>query len=502
MGSGVSSLPERINDREIKELTAGKMDPAVFEHMKGSDGMITKDQFLSVVNSNMDKKLEEVFLAYCPNGDMDSKTFMKLMKDCELIDKNFQPGDVDVIFQRAKTSSANGKTITFVPFNTSCITAICQKKGMEATAVRALICRREGPSFTGITRTGSIRLHDDQNTFTGQHASRAASEDVSERRGSIERRNSKGELERRSNRDSLERKGSKDLTTIKRRSSKEIDTESKPPPVSSYAGAHVVHPLYIQYCPMGDMDGRTFARMMKDAKIIDGKKFTTTDADLIYQKAKTRANVPGATGAKITFDVFVTMCLVSVADKLGKTTDDVFDILKQHEGPVYTGTVAEPNKFHDDENLYTGTKAQGGPSFDPVKNGLDAQLDRTETVVRKSTSGTVMRRRSIKGMDSLGSAASAAAELALKGAPTPRGNDDFVTKSTPRETVKAPSPAPASSGTRKSNSFAGGVTGARRGSTVMYVAIKFWLCQLVGICMIGCLADSSYHVLSNVAHQQ
>lgn len=47
----------------------------------------------------------------------------------------------------------------------------------------------------------------------------------------------------------------------------------------------------------GQMDGKTFAKLAKDTKLID-KKLTATDIDLIFAKSKTSAE------RKITFQQF------------------------------------------------------------------------------------------------------------------------------------------------------------------------------------------------------
>jgi hypothetical protein len=43
-----------------------------------------------------------------------------------------------------------------------------------------------------------------------------------------------------------------------------------------------------------------------------------------------------------------------IAEKKGCSVDDIIAKLRQTDGPALNGTQAEPNKFHDDKNLYTG----------------------------------------------------------------------------------------------------------------------------------------------------
>ena len=57
----------------------------------------------------------------------------------------------------------------------------------------------------------------------------------------------------------------------------------------------LVH-VYQDYCGgQATMDGKSFAKMCKDTKLID-KKMTATDVDLIFAKAKAK------TDRRITFD--------------------------------------------------------------------------------------------------------------------------------------------------------------------------------------------------------
>ena len=73
------------------------------------------------------------------------------------------------------------------------------------------------------------------------------------------------------------------------------------------------------------MDGRQFAKLCKDTKLIGGG-FTTTDVDLIFAKVKdTKAR-------KINFNQFKT-ALDHVGAKKGKTGDEIAEDLIAAGGP-------------------------------------------------------------------------------------------------------------------------------------------------------------------------
>ena len=102
------------------------------------------------------------------------------------------------------------------------------------------------------------------------------------------------------------------------------------------------------------MDGKTFAKVAKDSKILS-KVLTATDIDLAFAKIKDKA------ARKINFAQFeigIEIC----ASKRGETFEELVAKMISQGGPVYQGTKAEAVKYHDDKSLYTGVYANGGPS--------------------------------------------------------------------------------------------------------------------------------------------
>ena len=62
--------------------------------------------------------------------------------------------------------------------------------------------------------------------------------------------------------------------------------------------------------------------------------------------------VVGNSGQSITFDTFKKV-LEELAARQGCSAEELMSKVSSAE-PANTGTQAEPNKFHDDKNLYTG----------------------------------------------------------------------------------------------------------------------------------------------------
>ena len=98
-----------------------------------------------------------------------------------------------------------------------------------------------------------------------------------------------------------------------------------------------------------EMDGKTFAKLAKDTKILD-KNLTATDIDLVFAKVKDKA------ARKITQTQFVT-AIEQCAAKKKSTFEQLSQTICAVGGPVFTATKADKVKFHDDKSLYTGVYA-------------------------------------------------------------------------------------------------------------------------------------------------
>nr|CCC90175.1 conserved hypothetical protein [Trypanosoma congolense IL3000] len=121
--------------------------------------------------------------------------------------------------------------------------------------------------------------------------------------------------------------------------------------------------------PSKEMDNAHFSKMLKESKII-GKSFTTTDADLLFNKIKSKG------ARKINFVEFNTKAIPEIAAKLQKTPDEICSIITK-ASPASNSTKADNVKFHDDKELYTGVYKAGGPTnVDRNPASLSGVVDR------------------------------------------------------------------------------------------------------------------------------
>ena len=129
-----------------------------------------------------------------------------------------------------------------------------------------------------------------------------------------------------------------------------------------------------------EMDNAHFAKMCKECGIIDGKSFTTTDADMLFTKAKAKG------ARKISYQQFVDTVIPGIAAKKKMSNEAVADMIA-HSSPKSSGTKAESTRFHDDKSQYTGVYKAGGPTnVDRNAGNLSGIVDRrVEADVRGTT---------------------------------------------------------------------------------------------------------------------
>ena len=146
---------------------------------------------------------------------MDSRTFVKMMVDTQMVDKSFTTGDCDIIFQKVKfavsnvgagsySATAQGKKISFDHFTHIALLSVAEKKSMPIQAVIDQICLCTGPSITG-TVAEANRFHDDKSTYPIAHQ-RSLESSPTKKPGAEIKRDRSGELTRQK---SVERSPSK-----------------------------------------------------------------------------------------------------------------------------------------------------------------------------------------------------------------------------------------------------------------------------------------------------
>ncbi len=133
--------------------------------------------------------------------------------------------------------------------------------------------------------------------------------------------------------------------------------------------------------PSTEIDNSHFSKMLKECKIID-TKYTTTDADLCFNRCKSKG------ARKLTFQQMRDLVVPEIAQRKKVSPESIIAQISA-SAPASSGTKADAVKFHDDKSQYTGVYAAGGPTnVDRDPANLASHIDRRNAAdVRGATGG-------------------------------------------------------------------------------------------------------------------
>lgn len=350
-----------------------------------------------------DDALVELFLAFvgergAQTGLIDGRQFAKMMRDTGVLSKKFTTIDVDIIFAKAKDKSM--RKLNFQQFRHA-IEMCAEKKGLEYQAFVQKMTSSDGPVLKG-TRADSVSLHDNKAGYTGVYARGGPSTVDEDRtvdfstymgrqsadvRGVVEYQDeSQSPAKPVSKRPSPSRTAQvttrhvNNLST-NRSPAKHVSASAAPAEAEPYSASngYTLKSCFRDHTGGSkEMDGRQFAKLMRDCRLVDKKRLTTTDVDLIFVKCKERSS------RKISFAQF-NSCLEAVADKKGVGYEDIVEYLLSRGGPVFRGVKTDNVRLHDDKMGYTGVYKRGGPSVtqdDGAIHDISSLCDRTPATVR------------------------------------------------------------------------------------------------------------------------
>eukprot|EP00605_Chrysophyceae_sp_TOSAG23-4_P000114 GSChrysophyteH1.ASY1.ANO1.124.1 assembled CDS len=308
---------------------------------------MTMDTFMSkitplnarkaIIPKELYNKIKALFRVYtaASSRSIDSARFLKLMKDGKIFDKHFRYCDIDVIFSKHQDK----RRLNIEAFK-ACLLEIALKKMVNVSEIITKLesLAETGPSLSG-TYAEQTRLHDDKTTYTGvykaggpstvnyENPTMAALCDRTKRATSI--------LGKYAVKSSGKVKPSISDTTSVNRSFKEQQHLKEDPDIDVYDG------------PNCGIDSSKFNKLCVDAGLFD-KSFTRSDVDILFTKHRSSAR-------KMNFEGFQNAMLEMAFKKgiqLGKLLDSVAPLAI--EGPHNHGTIAEANRFYDDQSTYTG----------------------------------------------------------------------------------------------------------------------------------------------------
>eukprot|EP00961_Rhodomonas_salina_P009324 126729-Rhodomonas_salina.3 len=303
--------------------------------------------------------MRRVFEDYCAGNKagMDGKHFAKLARDTSLLDSKLTTTEVDLTFSKIKDRSQ--RRITFDQFQDG-LSILAKKKGVKINDITAILEKSNGRILYG-TVAEPNKFHDDKSLYTGVYANGGPSNVDTDKISDISQLMDRSPADARGvKKDGIGayndwgggfKKKQLELG-LKRGESRSTTAASAPCEDKSE-----LRQVFKYYCEAGKkvMDSARLAKLTRDCKLLD-QELTATDVDLFFVKVKAREE------KRISYEQFL-IILSMFAAKKGVETREIEATVSKSQGPILYGTIAEPNKYHDDKNYYTGVHAFGGPSI-------------------------------------------------------------------------------------------------------------------------------------------
>lgn len=115
-----------------------------------------------------------------------------------------------------------------------------------------------------------------------------------------------------------------------------------------------------------DMDGRGFARLCRDCRLLDSR-FTALDADLLFTKVLPKGQ------RRLDIENFEATVII-IAERRKVPESAVRRAIMFCHGPLVRATQAGEVRLHDDRGGYTGTHVLGGPESGALGQGTVASI--------------------------------------------------------------------------------------------------------------------------------
>eukprot|EP00401_Gymnodinium_catenatum_P041639 CAMPEP_0117558356 /NCGR_PEP_ID=MMETSP0784-20121206/52791_1 /TAXON_ID=39447 /ORGANISM="" /LENGTH=409 /DNA_ID=CAMNT_0005355677 /DNA_START=156 /DNA_END=1382 /DNA_ORIENTATION=- len=126
--------------------------------------------------------MEGCYFNFCGAGhaDMDGKSFLKMCKDCKIVDKNLPETSIDLIFSNTRVKAKGQRCIEFEQFEIA-LTILAEKKGVSLEEIQQAILAGARPVAKG-TKAEANRFHDAKSHGQGDMLRNATSKSVHHRR--------------------------------------------------------------------------------------------------------------------------------------------------------------------------------------------------------------------------------------------------------------------------------------------------------------------------------
>lgn len=146
MGSGASvPLPEVMDAAFFQQH--GVFDENKFRALRGKNNKISRDVVLATNEAGIEREVFLVYMMFCPNGEMNTQSFLRLCLECKLLRKSFNKAAAEILFHQAKFRvGLEEDRVNYPFFRGEVIPDICRVRELSMEDLLKRIGSCDGPS--------------------------------------------------------------------------------------------------------------------------------------------------------------------------------------------------------------------------------------------------------------------------------------------------------------------------------------------------------------------
>jgi hypothetical protein len=140
--ASIKQLPEELSEEALKDVFQSSYDPVVYHALKNGSGIVLKSDLMGAINRGMPRELFLLFTQYAPTGEISCDTFLQMVTDSKILNKQFTRASVTKIFYDV----SSGSSCRYIIFKNDILPLIAEQRELELPSLLGKFASTEWPA--------------------------------------------------------------------------------------------------------------------------------------------------------------------------------------------------------------------------------------------------------------------------------------------------------------------------------------------------------------------
>ena len=139
--ASIKQLPDELNEDALKDFFQGSYDPIMYNALRNESGNVLKLDLMGAITRGMPRELFLLFTQYAPSGEISGDTFLQMVTDAKILNKQFTRASATKIFY----DISGGASCRYIVFKNNIIPLIAEQRELELPALLGKFASTEWP---------------------------------------------------------------------------------------------------------------------------------------------------------------------------------------------------------------------------------------------------------------------------------------------------------------------------------------------------------------------